>query len=300
MKQLSLFTTALLAGVASAAAAQLDPSADTRAPLANGLNPAAQHDAALSEDGGDFAQLTSGVPSVSVRTYLINDLEYQSNATLTGNSGQSSFAWFSTAGVMATRRMAEPFSVEAAAALQGGFFSTVPSQDFWGVDTTVFLKYKPLNNLAFYVGPELYDYEAVNTGEDCLSRGIAPTLGATYEKPLGDGRTVAFASARFQHHYTEPSTNNRDVWSGNLGLARKLTDTVQAQGYYEYRVSHYTATVDNREDQRNTVGFALLYTPTATLRLRTGVTFADNKSNVTSAEFQTFNIGIGSSLNWLF
>jgi len=73
-----------------------------------------------------------------------------------------------------------------------------------------------------------------------------------------------------------------------------------AQGYYEYRVSSYMATDDNREDQRNTVGLDLLYTPIATFRLRTGFMFSDNKSSRSTAEYQTLNIGLGSSLNWLF
>ncbi|MET0262990.1 MAG: outer membrane beta-barrel protein [Rariglobus sp.] len=285
----------LAAGLAVSANAQIDPSNDTRPTLQDDVSRQSLNTAA--EDGGDFSQLVIANYTVDYRTFVSNDIEFQSNADLNGNSGESAFVWLPTVGGSAVVKFNSPFSVEAAAALQAGLYTDVENLDFWGVNALANLRYEFSKNLLVYGGLEAYDYQSLS-GEGELSRGLAPTVGVRYTRQVIDARTFLFAGARVQHHFVSPSFADRDVFVGTFALTRQLTSDFFAQGFYEYRHSDFIN--GGRKDNRNTVGASLIYVPTKKLRMNTGVTFSDNDSNVAPAQFQTVNVGLGATLTWDF
>jgi len=287
---------ALLAVFASAAVAQTDPSNNSRSALQDELARAPAVSAS-TEDGGNFDDLVIAKYAISYHTFVLNDLEYQTNADLAGDGGESSFVWLPTVGASVLVDFDSPFSITSTVAAQAGKYTDVANQDFIGVNANFALNYELTTGLVAYAGPELYDYKSLD-GLGELSRGFAPGIGLRYSRKIIDSRTQLFGGVRYQHHYVSPSIGDRDVWSANVGVTRQLSDNFYAQGFFEYRYLNYST--GGREDRRNTFGAALVYVPTAGLRMSTGLTFVDNDSNNVAAEFKTYNIGLGSTLSWQF
>jgi hypothetical protein len=285
----------LAAGLTATAFAQIDPSADTRPALQN--DPARQPQSIAAEDGGDYSQLVIARYVVDYRAFVTNDFEFQSNANLNGSSGESSFVWLPSVGATANVKFNSPFSIEATAALQAALYTDVSNLDFWGVDAVASLNYEISPNWTAYAGPEVYNYQSLDDGGE-LSTGVAPTLGIRHTHAI-NARSTLFAGARYQHHFVSPSSAERDVWSGNVGIIHQFSSTCFARGFYEYRYSDYQ-NAGGRQDWRNTVGLTGIYVPSKRVRISTGVTFSNNDSNVSVAEFQALNIGVGSSLTWDF
>lgn len=285
----------LAAGLTATSFAQIDPSADTRPSLQN--DPARQPQIAASEDGGDYSKLVISRYVVDYRAFVLNDFEFQTNADLSGNAGEASFVWLPTVGATANVKFNSPFSIEATAALQAAFYADVSNLDFWGVNVVANLNYEISPNWTAYVGPELYNYQSLDGGGE-LSSGVAPTVGIRHTHAI-NARSTLFAGARYQHHFVSPSSAERDVWSGNVGVIHQFSGTCFGQGFYEYRYSDYM-NAGGRQDWRNTVGVAAIYVPSKKVRVSTGVTFSNNDSTVSVAEFRALNIGIGTSLTWDF
>lgn len=295
MKTSRFYSLLLAAGLTATAFAQIDPSADTRPGLQN--DPARQLQSTAAEDGGDYSKLVIARYVVDYRAFVLNDFEYQTNADLSGNAGEQSFVWLPTVGATANVKFNSPFSIEATAALQAAFYADVSNLDFWGVDAVANLNYEISPNWTAYVGPEIYNYQSLDGGGE-LSTGVAPTVGIRHTHAI-NARTTLFAGARYQHHFVSPSSAERDVWSGNVGVVRQFSSTCFARGFYEYRYSDYQ-NAGGRQDWRNTVGVSGIYVHSKQLRISTGVTFSNNDSTVSVAEFRAFNIGVGSSLTWDF
>ena len=295
MKTLRLFPLLLAAGAAVNGFAQLDPSSDTRPALQD--DQARQIQSTASEDGGDYSQLVIARYAVDYRVFVQNDFEFQTNADLSGNAGEHSFVWLPSVGATANVKFNSPFSIETTAALQAGLYADVSNLDYWGVDAVAHLNYEISPNWTAYVGPEVYNYQSLDGGGE-LSSGVAPTVGIRHSHAI-NARTTLFAGARYQHHFVSPSSSERDVWTGNVGVTRQLCSKYFAQGFYEYRYSDFM-NAGGRQDWRNTAGAALIYVPSKLLRVSTGVTFSNNDSTLSAAEFRALNIGLGATLTWQF
>lgn len=295
MKTPFLCSLVLAAGATVNGFAQLDPSNDTRPALQD--DQARQIQSTASEDGGDYSQLVIARYVVDYRVFVLNDFEFQTNADLSGDAGEHSFVWLPSVGATANVKFNSPFSIEATAALQAGLYADVSNLDFWGVNVVAHLNYEISPNWTAYVGPEFYDYQSLDGGGE-LSCGVAPTVGIRHSHSI-NARTTLFAGARYQHHFVSPSSAERDVWMGNIGVTRQLCSNYFAQGFYEYRYSDFM-NAGGRQDWRNTVGAAVIYVPSKRLRVSTGVTFSNNDSTLSVAEFRTVNIGLGSALTWQY
>lgn len=290
--------TALLLAVLTplAATAQIDPSTDTRTPLQAELDRMPSVEPG-SEDAGDFDTLVLEAFRVRYRVFVENDIEYQTNANLDGDSGDSSFVWLPRVGGAAVVEFDSPFSIEATAALQSAFYTDVSDQDFWGANAIVRVNYELTDTFSLYAGSEVYSYESLE-GAGNLSRGFAPTVGLNHNRRILDGRTHLFAGVRYQRHFVSPSASDRDTWTGSIGLTRQLSTDFFAQGFYEYRFSDYAN--GNRRDNRNSAVLALIYAPDPSFSVRTGLTYVENYSTVAAAEFKTFNLGLGAALIWQY
>jgi len=260
-------------------------------------------ESAILEDGGDI-QLLKQQASTPFKFHvgIFNDVEYQSNANLDGNSGKGAAVWLPGAEVGLDWDIAPKWSLQSTLGAEAGMYSDVEEQNYWGLSSKTSLKYSFGRNLPnLYAGPDFYRYQSFDTGDE-ISLGVAPKVGMGYGYMIEKSKTYLFSDVRYQRHFVSPSDGNNDQDRHTvrviLGVSQQVANGLFALAYYEYRYSDYDAF--NREDSRNTVGGSLTWEATRNLSLRLNASFTDNDSTISAAEFQSLNAGMGSSLIWFF
>ncbi|MDX2226497.1 MAG: outer membrane beta-barrel protein [Verrucomicrobiae bacterium] len=254
---------------------------------------------AIREDAGDVAFLGGKAPSPD-RFFVRfqNLLEYVSNADYRGSTGRADLMWNPAIEGGWSRQMGSGIGVAASVRVDSVKFVEVQENDFWGPsgDVQVFWQMKP-SMPVLRAGFRPSSYSSMDTDQRILD-SLSNYAGFEHSVPVNQGRTALFYGFEYAQFHTSPSFSDRDAFKPYGGVTQVLRDDLFLQLFYVFQWSDYHKL--NREDSRNIAGLSLTHVVNQNLQLRLGGTFTDNDSNLTLAEYQSFNAGLNAVLNWKF